>query len=171
MAPTPTPTPVVQRATPAPAPAPTTTAAPAATPMATMVPQPIPVATAMPTVAVVAPPTATPEPTARFRLTPEPTRTVPPTAVVPPEIVASRLKVSMTPPAQQMTVFWNGFQSSGGPLTPMYETMLGSDRVTQEFYTMLAEEWSMAPDGMSWNFKLRQGIPFYQNKQADGLPA
>ncbi len=166
MAPTPTPTPVVQRATPAPAPAPTATAAPAATPMATMVPQPIPVATAMPTVAVVAPPTATPEPTARFRLTPEPTRTVPPTAVVPPEIVASRLKVSMTPPAQQMTVFWNGFQSSGGPLTPMYETMLGSDRVTQEFYTMLAEEWSMAPDGMSWNFKLRQGIPFYQNKQA-----
>ena len=29
---------------------------------------------------------------------------------------------------------------------------------------MLAEEWSMASDGMSWNFKLRQGIPFYQNK-------
>ena len=165
MAPTPTPTPVVQRATPAPAPAPTATAAPVATPMATMVPQPIPVATAMPTVAVVAPPTATPEPTARFRLTPEPTRTVPPTAVVPPEIVASRLKVSMTPPAHQMTVFWNGFQSSGGPLTPMYETLLGSDRVTQELYPMLAEEWSMAPDGMSWSFKLRQGIPFYQNKQ------
>ena len=47
----------------------------------------------------------------------------------------------------------------------MYETLLGSDRVTQELYPMLAEEWSMAPDGMSWSFKLRQGIPFYQNKQ------
>ncbi len=46
----------------------------------------------------------------------------------------------------------------------MYETLLGSDRVTQELYPMLAEEWSMASDGMSWNFKLRQRIPFYQNK-------
>ena len=71
----------------------------------------------------------------------------------------------MTPPAHQMTVFWKGFQSSGGPLTPMYETLLGSDRVTQELYPMLATEWSMGSDGMSWNFKLREGIPFYQNKQ------
>ena len=46
----------------------------------------------------------------------------------------------------------------------MYETLLGSDRVTQELFPMLAEEWSMAQDGMSWNFKLRQGVPFYQNK-------
>ena len=46
----------------------------------------------------------------------------------------------------------------------MYETLLGSDRVTQELFPMLAEEWSMAPHGMSWNFKLRQGVPFYQNK-------
>ena len=47
----------------------------------------------------------------------------------------------------------------------MYETLLGSDRVTQELYPMLAKEWSMAPDGQSWNFKLREGVPFYQNKQ------
>ena len=71
----------------------------------------------------------------------------------------------MTPPAHQMTVFWKGFQSSGGPLTPMYETLLGSDRVTQELYPMLATEWSMSSDGMSWNFKLREGVPFYQNNQ------
>ena len=157
---TPTPTPVVQRATPAPVPTPTAT--PAATPVATMVPQPTPVATAFPTAPPAPTATAAPEPTEGFRLTPEVTRTVPPTAVVPPEIVASRLKVSMTPPAHQMTVFWKGFQSSGGPLTPMYETLLGSDRITQELYPMLATEWSMAPDGMSWNFKLREGVPFYQ---------
>ena len=50
-------------------------------------------------------------------------------------------------------------------MTPMYETLLGSDRVTQELYPMLATEWSMSSDGMSWNFKLREGVPFYQNNQ------
>ena len=162
---TPAPTPTMA-ATPVPTPTMTPTAVPTEAPTATMAPQPTTVATAIPTAPPAPTATASPEPTEGFRLTPEVTRTVPPTAVVPPEIVVSRLKVSMTPPAQQMTVFWRGFQSSGGPLTPMYETLLGSDRVTQEFYPMLAEEWSMAPDGMSWNFKLRQGIPFYQNKQA-----
>ena len=156
--PTPTPTPVV-RATPVPAPTPTPTERP--TPVATMAPQP----TAVPTpVSTMAPePTATPE-RPRITFTPEATRTQAPTPERVPVISASRLKVSMTPPAHQMTVFWKGFQSSGGPLTPMYETLLGSDRITQELYPMLATEWSMAPDGMSWNFKLREGVPFYQFK-------
>ncbi len=157
---TPTPAPVAPPPTAAPAPTPAATAVP--TPVATMAPRPTAVAT------VVAPstPTATPEPITRIPFTPGPTRTMPPTQVGPTEPVVSRLKVSMTPPAQQMTVFWKGFQSSGGPLTPMYETLLGSDRRTQEFYPMLAEEWSMAPDGMAWSFKLREGVPFYQNRQA-----
>ena len=158
--PAPTPTPQAPIATPAPTPTPT--AVPTQVP--TLPPTPPPTPTVVPTMAPT--PTPTPDPTARPRFTPDPTRTLPPTAVVPTEPVVSRLKVSMTPPAHQMTVFWNGFQSSGGPLTPMYETLLGSDRVTQELYPMLAEEWSMSPDGMAWNFKLRQGVPFYQNKQA-----
>ncbi len=157
---TPMPTPVAPAPATAPAPTPAATAAP--TPVPTMAPRPTAVATVAPAPTTEAP---TPEPTARPRFTMEPTRTQPPTPTAPPVIAASRLKVSMTPPAHQMTVFWNGFQSSGGPLTPMYETLLGSDRVTQELYPMLATEWSMAPDGMSWNFKLREGVPFYQNKQ------
>ena len=161
-----TPTPTSVAPTPAPAPAatpaaPEATAAP--TPVATMAPGPTAVVTAAPAPTTEAP---TAEATARPRFGPDPTRTQPPTQTAPPMIAASRLKVSMTPPAHQMTVFWKGFQSSGGPLFPMYETLLGSDRVTQELYPMLATEWSMAPDGMSWSFKLREGVPFYQNRQA-----
>ncbi len=160
--------PVEVAATPTPAPAPIATPAPAPTPAPTAAPTPVatmPPATPMATVAPA--PTAAPTPTPMERRTfvPEPTQIQTPMPTAPPVIAASRLKVSMTPPAHQMTVFWNGFQSSGGPLTPMYETLLGSDRVTQELYPMLAKEWSMAPDGQSWNFKLREGVPFYQNKQ------
>ena len=53
------------------------------------------------------------------------------------------------------------FDSVEGIL-PNMEHVVGANRDTGlEDTSRLAEEWSMSPDGTTWNFKLRQGIPFH----------
>ena len=104
-------------------------------------------------------PTPAPAPTAMPTAVPTPT----PAATMAPKIpVDARLKVAMVPPGHQVTMMWRTFQSSTGPQKPMYEHLIYKDRYTGEHNNeQLGTEWSMEPDGMSWTFKLRQGVPFH----------
>ena len=78
------------------------------------------------------------------------------------EPVNPRLQVAMVPPGHQVTMMWRTFQSSTGPQKPMYEHLIYMDRYTGEWSNeQLATEWSMEPDGETWHFKLRQGVPFH----------
>ena len=141
----PAPAPTAMPATPAMTPAPTPTAMPAT-------PRPTPAATARPTPR----PTATPTPT--------------PTATMAPKVpVSPRLKVSKVPPGSQVTMMWKTFTSETGPMKPMYEFIINTNRFNSEYEnTMLAEDWSMAPDAMSWTLNLREGIPFHSTDSYTG---
>jgi peptide/nickel transport system substrate-binding protein len=46
-------------------------------------------------------------------------------------------------------------------LKPMYENLIGSNPVTGAWEPMLAESWSMEPDGRSIRFILRQNVQFH----------
>ncbi len=47
-------------------------------------------------------------------------------------------------------------------LRPMLEWLVGYSS-KGEFEPMLATEWTVEPDGRSWRFKLRKGVPFHNN--------
>ena len=104
-------------------------------------------------------PTPAPPPTAMATAEPTPT----PAATMAPKVpVDARLKVAMVPPGHQVTMMYRTFQSSTGPQKAMYEHLIYKDRYTGEFNNeQLATEWTMEPDGMSWTFKLREGVPFH----------
>jgi len=77
----------------------------------------------------------------------------------------TRLKVALTPPSTQTTLGFQTENSGTGPLQPMFEMLVARDRLTGELGPMLADSWTMAEDGLSWTFKLRQGVTFH-----DGSP-
>lgn len=79
-----------------------------------------------------------------------------------------RLRVSMSPPGVQAATHWQlgGWQSAQGPLYTMYDTLIHLDRWTEEYVPYLADGWSISSDAREWTFKLKEGIPFYQRKQA-----
>ena len=161
-----------------------TTAAPAATqppaPAATQPPAPAatqppaPAATQPPAPAATQPPapapaTATPTQTRQIFI-PEVTAT--PTATAAPvdtmrEPVQPRLRVSMSPPGVQARTHWElgGWQSAQGPLYSIYETLIHLDRYTEEYVPYLADSWDISADAKEWTYRLKQGIPFYKNKQ------
>jgi len=99
---------------------------------------------------------ATPVPAAKPTPIPAPVATKP---------VAERLKVAFTPPAQQTTVGWISARSSGGQMSPMYETLIGTDQITRAPYPMLATEWELSKDAKTFRFKLRKGVPFHTGKE------
>ena len=153
-APQPTAAPATQAATQA-APAPRATQAPRATTAPS---------TAAPTMAPTAAPTAT-----RQRFIPDVTTAAPTEApgTTMMEPVQQQLRVSMSPPGVQATTMWKlaGWQSAQGPLCNLYEGMLHIDRFTEEWVGYLAESWSISNNAQDWHFKLKEGVPFYKNKQ------
>src|SRR2546428_417048 len=46
-------------------------------------------------------------------------------------------------------------------LNPAYEFLVGVSPEGKEPIPQLATEWGLAPDGRSYRFKLRQGVPFH----------
>ena len=129
-------------------PTPTPTLTPAPTPSPT--PTPTPTSTASPT------PTPTATPTA------SPTLAPPPGEVIP---VSPRLKVSIPPPTDQYTLPYAMNQVSVN-LMPIYSHMVGRNIIHNVEEPQLATSWSVEPDGKTWNFKLRENVPFYR----DGRP-
>ena len=137
-------------ATAAPAPAPTM--APTAAPAATMAP------TAAPTMAPTA--AATMAPTAAPRATAAPTMA--PTATMAPQPVATRLRVANTPAGEQFTIPYPMSQVSE-KLMPEYSHLIGRNIKSNVEEPQLATEWSVGSDGKTWEFVLREGVPFYRD--------
>lgn len=50
----------------------------------------------------------------------------------------------------------------------MFDPLLVYDQEANQFLPGLATEWSMAPDGLSYTFKLRQGVTFHDGTPFDG---
>ena len=66
-------------------------------------------------------------------------------------------------------MMWKTFTSETGPMKPMYEFIINTNRFNSEYEnTMLAEDWSMAPDAMSWTLNLREGVPFHSTDSYTG---
>ncbi len=53
----------------------------------------------------------------------------------------------------------------GIPFFSVYDTLVYRHPQTMDFVPGLAERWEMAPDGLTWTFRLRQGVTFH-----DGTP-
>jgi peptide/nickel transport system substrate-binding protein len=105
------------------------------------------------------PATGQPEATATATSAPVATPTATQTDQVP---VSSRLKVGIVPPLQQTTMMWKTAQSGTGPFKALYEHPIGMNRFTEELTNEQAgESWSMSPDGRTWTFKIKEGIPFH----------
>ena len=78
---------------------------------------------------------------------------------------AARLKVGLTPPANQVTMGYLGQSADTGPQQPMYEYLIRSDRFTGALGSDLATEWERSPDGKTWRFKLRPNISFHDGSR------
>jgi peptide/nickel transport system substrate-binding protein len=76
-----------------------------------------------------------------------------------------RLKVGLTPPANQVTVGYRGQNADIGPLLPMYDCLVVADRFTGENKPGLATRWETSPDAKTWRFALRENVAFH-----DGSP-
>lgn len=91
-----------------------------------------------------------------------------PTAVPVPETgetVVTRLILSVVPPINQVTIQYQTAMSSGGPLRPGHEYLVGLDRFDGHQIPQLATEWKVENNFQSWRFKLQEGITFH-----DGSP-
>ena len=73
----------------------------------------------------------------------------------------TRLRVGLTPPANQVTLGYRGQGADNGQLSPMCEALVGSDRFTGELVPQLATSWQRSADGRTWTFKLRPNTPFH----------
>ena len=54
--------------------------------------------------------------------------------------------------------------SSTGPLGYMFEGLVETNRETTEIEASLAESWTVSRDGRTWQFKLRQGVQWFDGK-------
>jgi peptide/nickel transport system substrate-binding protein len=98
---------------------------------------------------------ATPTATTSTVATPTPTATS--TAGVP---VSTRLRVASEPPSAWHTVTWPA-SNLDMSWQPMCEHLIDTDRKSAALIPQLATEWSVAPNGKDWTYKLRKDVPFY----------
>ena len=73
----------------------------------------------------------------------------------------NRVVMSVIPPAEESNELRQLNQPQNWQLRPMYEHLIGMDAQTGKLVPQLATEWTLEPDGMSYRFKLRQGVQFH----------
>lgn len=76
--------------------------------------------------------------------------------------VVRRVVMAVPPPRQEHLVPRNGDQTSAFQVRPVYEYLIGIDPESGKFTPHLATAWNLEPDGLSFRFKLRQGVPFHR---------
>jgi ABC-type transport system substrate-binding protein len=96
----------------------------------------------------------------------QPTEAPPETAGVP---VQAELRVAITPPYAENLLGWRVGGTNQGILQPMQENLIQRDYQTWAPLPMLAAEWSVAPNGQDWSFKLREGVPFHKGDDTFGV--
>ena len=93
--------------------------------------------------------------------TPEPT-------MAPKVPVESRLKVAIPTPSYQYTMQHPANQIDAR-IMPIYSHLVGHHPKTNVQEPQLAESWEMQPDGKTYTWNLRQGVPFYKNAEATDI--
>ena len=89
-----------------------------------------------------------------------------PTPTKAPEApVVNRLKLSVVPPINQVTMQFLGAATSGAHLRPMHEFLVGKDRIDGSLINILATEWEGTNNFQTWRFKLQKDVKFH-----DGTP-
>ncbi len=73
----------------------------------------------------------------------------------------------MVPPQSQVTLPFNAGVSAAAPLNTIYDHLLLNNHFTDQLEPHLATEWSMAPNGKDWTFKLREGVTFHNGDTFD----
>ena len=101
-------------------------------------------------------------PTAAPTATPEP-------AQADAQPVQADLRVAITPPYAENLLGWRVGGTNQGMLQPMQEALFQRDYHTWEALPMLAETWSVSPDGKQWTFKLRENVPFHHEEDTFGV--
>ena len=97
---------------------------------------------------------------------PEPTDTPEPSAGTP---VQADLRVAITPPYAENLLGWRVGGTNQGMLQPMQEALFQRDYLDWSARPMLAEEWSVSPDGTEWTIKLRENVPFHRDGGTFGV--
>ena len=95
-----------------------------------------------------------------------PTKAPPASAGLP---VQAHLRVAITPPYAENLLGWRVGGTNQGILQPMQENLIQRDYQTWAPLPMLAAEWSVAPNGQDWSFKLREGVPFHKGDDTFGV--
>ena len=80
-------------------------------------------------------------------------------AAVQPKV--NRVVFGVEPPAVEGNELRNLSPADFFPLRPMYEHLIGVDPVSGKSVPYLATEWNLLSDGLSFSFKLRQGVPLH----------
>ena len=113
----------------------------------------------------------TPEPaapTAAPTMAPTPAPTAAPTAAptteAPKVPVATRLIVTIPPPADQFTIPYAASQTTE-KIMPIYDHLVGRHYQTNDEQPEMATDWSVGEDGKTWTFNLRDDVPFYRNAE------
>ncbi len=81
------------------------------------------------------------------------------TAVSAPKV--QKLVMALPPPAVEANNLTEAAHTSFWQVAPMYEYLVGLTAEGKELVPQLATEWSLEPDGKSYRFKLRHGVPFH----------
>ena len=85
------------------------------------------------------------------------------------EPVQSDLRVAITPPYAENLLGWRVGGTNQGILQPMQEALFQRHYETWEAVPMLAESWSVSPDGKQWTIKLRENVPFHHEEDTFGV--
>ena len=70
------------------------------------------------------------------------------------------LIMGVAPPVRDFSAMRHGGQPDSFQYRPHYEHLIGIDPKTGGYTPQLATEWTLQPDGLSYRFKLRQGVRF-----------
>ena len=121
-------------------------------------------AAAAPTTAPVAQPTTAPaQPTAAPAAAAEPTEA--PQTMVSDE-PEGQLVLGLTSYGNEVPIPWQEIAFAKNYGRFIWDYVIGTtDDAQLSTETGLAESWTMAEDGLSWNFKLRQGVPFQNGEE------
>ena len=71
------------------------------------------------------------------------------------------LQVALARPDHESMLPWERDSNTLGALRPRFEYLLEVDRFGGELLPMLAEQWEIAEGGLSWQFRLREGVQFH----------
>ena len=72
-----------------------------------------------------------------------------------------RLVFVLAPPGFDNNLPWGMNVNSMAQLRPMFEPLLGTDRVTGAYIPQLATEWKVSSDAKTWTVNLVKDVPFH----------